>query len=159
MKRTMWLCSLLAGVALVTAARGDMIDVTYLYDHYAGGIDTNESAAALAASIWECVYESNDNPLSLSGGVYWIDNFRHDPIVQTIVELGNSMLASLSEMPIGYTSSADLWILRSTEHQDILVAGGRGPSVPEPLTMTLLTLGGTGLLVKSRRTLKKIATR
>jgi len=127
-------------------------EISYLYDHYAEGIDSNASAAALQAAIWECLYEASDQPLSLDGpeGMYWLDNTSHIPKMDLIIDAGNAMLASLVHMPDDYTSPAELFVLHSPIYQDLLIATF-GTPVPEPLTMTLLTLGGTSLLMRKRR--------
>jgi len=127
-------------------------EISYLYDRYAEGIDSNAAAAAFQAAMWECLYEASDQPLSLDGpgGMYWLDNTSHRPGMDLIIGLGNAMLASLAHMPDDYASPAELFVLRSPIHQDLLIATF-GTPVPEPLTMTLLTLGGTGLLLRKRR--------
>jgi len=142
-------------------------EISYLYDLYAPNVDSDVMGAALAASFWECLYEAPENPLSLSGpeGIYWIDNRLNNPITQQIIDLGNAMLLSLSAMPDDYTSQNNLMVLRSDTRQDILVSGlfdpigggpgeGTPPAVPEPLTLTMLALGGAGLLIKLRRKAK-----
>jgi hypothetical protein len=120
-------------------------EISWLYDNFAGIVNSDFLGAALGVCIWECLYELPENQLSLSNGFYSIFNLLDEPDMDTITSLANLMLASLAHMPAGYTSHQELVVLRSEDGlQDLLVV------IPEPLTMTLLAAGGLALLRRRR---------
>ena len=113
---------------------GDM--VAFLFETYSADVTTGLEAAALGVSIWEVINETAST-FDITDGYFSIS---HNADVTTAA---NNLLASL---PGSYASQWDLTVLHNRCKQDMLIG-----VVPEPATLTLIGLGGLGLLLRRRR--------
>ena len=105
--------------------------IAYLMEQVApaGG---NSIAAQIAVAVWESVYETSGT-LDLTGGSFRID--------QAGIAAGANGL--IGGFPGSYTPT-EVFRLVNPKRQDMLI-------VPEPVTMTLMGIGGAGVLLKRRR--------
>ena len=105
--------------------------IAYLMEQVApaGG---NALAAQIAVAIWEAVYETSGT-LDLTAGSMYIDE-------AGIAAGANGLISSF---PGSYTPT-EAFRLVNPKRQDMLI-------VPEPVTMSLMGIGGAGVLLKRRR--------
>ena len=105
--------------------------IAYLMEQVApaGG---NSIAAQIAVAVWESVYETSGT-LDLTGGSFRID--------QAGIAAGANGL--IGGFPGSYTPT-EAFRLVNPKRQDMLI-------VPEPVTMSLMGIGGAGVLLKRRR--------
>ena len=105
--------------------------IAYLMEQVApaGG---NSLAAQIAVSVWESIYETSGT-LDLTGGSFRIDE-------AGIATGANGLIGGF---PGSYTPT-EVFRLVNPTRQDMLI-------VPEPMTMSLLGVGGAGVLLKRRR--------
>lgn len=115
-----------------TLKNGDM--AAFLFEIYASGVDTEAEAAALGVAIWEVTNET-ESTFDVTDGFFKISD---NPVV---TEAANALLDSL---PKTYQSQDHLTVLHSDYVQDMMISSER--SVPEPAALSLLFLGGLGML-------------
>ena len=99
----------------------------------------NIQAAALQCAIWEVINETSAD-FSLSHGDFGISQ---NYVVRT---MGNHMLDSMSNT---YNPENVLLVLHNDCKQDMLI--GTNVPVPEPVTASVLMVGGILLLVRRKR--------
>ena len=113
--------------------------IAYLLDTYAPNVATNHDAAVLGASIWEVLSEPTTD-FDLSSGYFTISD---NP---GVLADANAMLASI---PRNYQPTVWPVVLHSDSVQDMAISPSCG--VPEPVTISLLGLGGAAILWRKRR--------
>jgi hypothetical protein len=113
----------------------------YLYDTYATSVDTNLEAAALASALWEVLNETGPTFDLTSGGFMIAGN---DEVAGT----ANGLLANL---PTSYFRQGGPEFLHSTEGKQSMLVDLPGVSVPEPMSMGLLSAGALVGLVRRRK--------
>lgn len=115
--------------------------VAYLFETFAGLVDTNTKAAALQVAIWEVVFESDPVPWDAGAGAFHIAG---NPAA--LSQAG----AYLATVPDLYCPQTEFFVLHSPCKQDLLLPTGE--PVPEPATLAILLLGGAALACRRRRT-------
>jgi hypothetical protein len=113
--------------------------VAYLYETFMPEIETGIDAAALAVSLWEVIYEEDQNDFDAGDGYLYITN---NPAV---LAAANDMLA---DVPDSYQPVTSLTVLDSECKQDMLI-GSLG-KIPEPATLALLALASPFALMRRR---------
>ena len=105
--------------------------VAYLMEQIAPA-GTNSAAAQIQVAIWEAVFETSGT-LDLTGGSFYID--------QAGMAAGANGL--IGAFPGSYTPTAAFRLVNPTK-QDMLI-------VPEPVTLSLMGIGGAGMLLRRRK--------
>jgi hypothetical protein len=114
--------------------------LSYLFTTYASTVTTNAQAAALGVAIWELVAETSSTLDATNGYFYITGN-------NSVALAANVLLASI---PTGdYSLPYIPTVIQSPCTQDFII--GAAMDVPEPATMSLLALGGVGVLIRRRR--------
>jgi len=116
---------------------GDLI--AFLFETYADGVATGVEAAALQVAIWEVLSETDDSFFDLTSGNFQILN--NAPVVA----LATTYLATV---PGSYTPIIEPVVLHSETKQDVIISGGQ---VPEPASLSVLSLGAVLSLIRRRR--------
>jgi len=119
---------------------GDM--VAFLFETYSQDVQGNLDAAALGVAIWEVVYETSDN-FDVTDGYFSITGN------SDVAEAANDLLSTL---PDNYETQWDMIVLHSQCIQDMIIPTS---PIPEPATLTVLTLGALGLIIRRRRRSKR----
>lgn len=125
-------------LSIDTLNNGDK--VAYLFETFAGLVDTNTKAAGLQVAIWEVVFEQDPVPWNAGAGAFYIT--------------GNAAALSqadayLATVPDLYSPQTEIFVLHSPCKQDLLLPTGN--PVPEPATLAILLLGGVGLACRRKR--------
>jgi len=108
--------------------------LAYMANTWYNPMASDDDAAALQLAFWEILYEAQGNPWSLGSGDVWVEQ-------TNLATLANNMLA---DIPAGGAAYTDAFLLEVDQAQDMIV-------IPEPMTMSLLALGGTALIVRCRK--------
>ena len=116
--------------------------IGYLMDTYGPGVDANLSAAALGVAIWEVLYETGPT-FDAGSGIFSVSG---DP---NVIAGADQLLAGIPPSLEGYTphSAVD----RCDDAQAYVGL------VPEPSTMALVALGAVGLLIRRRRSARRVS--
>jgi len=116
---------------------GDLI--AFLFETYADGVTTGVEAAALQVAIWEVLSETDDSFFDLTSGNFRI---RKNDAAVTLAT------AYLSTVPDSYTPTVEPVVLHSETRRDVIISGGQ---VPEPASLSVVSLGAVLMLVRRRR--------
>ena len=114
--------------------------VAFLYETYAGTLQNGTEAAALGVAIWEMVYEDEEPTFDVTSGYFSITGN------EAVAAAANGLLATL---PDSYSPETILKILDSPDKQDMVI--GTGVEVPEPATLSLVSLAALPLLRRKRK--------